>query len=470
MGDKIFISYRRSDRASDASNLALRLEQEFGAEKVFIDVDNLLPGENFPERLAQELDECDVLVAVIGPNWLSILNERTASVVAKSIERDYLREEIATALQRRLIVVPLLVDGAELPAEELLPDDLRLLRLHGEQPYSMTRPKHDAAVLANAIRTLRKRRDRKSSRFWLVAATSALLAAFVGILIWRNQTPSAPLPPLAVASRAQVRPPLTLEAQAAHAKRWQEVHAAKRSAEVQAYINEIAGRRWSDEHFDEATRLRDVLEDWENVLTQIGVSAETIIDRQNSGDKSRPLPVRNRQQAIQLLNSFRTEWGSRAVAAGSFVRDIADEWISELVDQEKVAACDDYGASAATQVKQARGITGCAVPRDLHWRDDESSHVGWCHSASPEARSTQTAARARVIDACTMERDAGFEFEVIAKRAKKSTDAIPESSPVDVARLRSEIDLLKAGGGGLGRISAAMAADEAFSRSASCAR
>ena len=76
MARKIFVNYRRDDSGAHALAVAQFLEREFGAANVFIDVDRIRAGQEFPVVLKQKLDECRALVAVIGPRWLTVVNER----------------------------------------------------------------------------------------------------------------------------------------------------------------------------------------------------------------------------------------------------------------------------------------------------------------------------------------------------------------------------------------------------------
>ena len=73
---KIFISYRRDDARADPRDLENRLQRIFGKKSVFMDVDNLLPGQQFDQQLSNALDNSDLLLAVIGSKWLEILLER----------------------------------------------------------------------------------------------------------------------------------------------------------------------------------------------------------------------------------------------------------------------------------------------------------------------------------------------------------------------------------------------------------
>src|SRR5262245_52014492 len=105
MPGKIFVNYRRDDERSTAARIRDRLAATFGAANVFMDVDNLMAGQRFDKELERALGQTDVFLAVIGPRWLELLAKRHASG-----ERDYVREEIAGALQRGIVVVPVLID------------------------------------------------------------------------------------------------------------------------------------------------------------------------------------------------------------------------------------------------------------------------------------------------------------------------------------------------------------------------
>jgi formylglycine-generating enzyme required for sulfatase activity len=125
MAGKIFISYRRDDSAGHAGRVHDRLEREFGANLLFMDVDAIPLGVNFIKVLRDEVAKCDVLLALIGPNWLNVRDEEGNRRLDNP--SDYLRIEIATALQRDIPVIPILLDGARMPKASQLPEDLQEL-------------------------------------------------------------------------------------------------------------------------------------------------------------------------------------------------------------------------------------------------------------------------------------------------------------------------------------------------------
>ena len=118
----IFISYRRSDSQDVTGRIYDRLNGHFDTELIFRDVDSIPYGDDFQEKLTQSVGSCQVLVAVIGATWLKVLQERL-----QRPDTDWVRTEIAIALQRNIPVIPLLVGGASMPAADELPDDLQPL-------------------------------------------------------------------------------------------------------------------------------------------------------------------------------------------------------------------------------------------------------------------------------------------------------------------------------------------------------
>jgi TIR domain len=111
----IFISYRRSDAAGHAGRLYDQLAQRFGDASVFKDLDSMEPGADFAQVIEDTVARCDALIAVIGSDWISPRLDDPD---------DWVRLEIAHALVRDVRVIPVLVEGAKMPAPSDLPDDL----------------------------------------------------------------------------------------------------------------------------------------------------------------------------------------------------------------------------------------------------------------------------------------------------------------------------------------------------------
>jgi len=100
MATKVFISYRRDDSAGHAGRVQDRLERELGRDLLFMDVDAVPLGDNFVTVLSEEVAKCDVLLAVIGPNWLNARDEDGSRRLDNP--HDFVRIEIGAALQRSI--------------------------------------------------------------------------------------------------------------------------------------------------------------------------------------------------------------------------------------------------------------------------------------------------------------------------------------------------------------------------------
>lgn len=208
----IFISYRREDSAANAGRLCDRLGAEFGADHVFMDVDDIPPGADFAAHIGAKLGSCDALVAVIGKDWLTARNP--AGQLRLSDPYDFVSTEISLALERGILVIPLLVDGAAMPKASELRSDLKPLAQRNAVTISDQNFNGDVAKLIKALDTLpglRKKntpadqwksemRQRLRRRLvWKIP----LIIGLVGFAVWwqwRQQAANTPAPPAASVS------------------------------------------------------------------------------------------------------------------------------------------------------------------------------------------------------------------------------------------------------------------------------
>ena len=146
---KIFISYRRNDSATSAGRIYDRLEGHFGQGQVFMDVDAIRPGLNFVEVVQEAVSVCDGLVAVIGREWL----QASDTTGGRRLEdpADLVKLEIATALERDIRVIPVLVQGAQMPLAVDLPEELTELAHRNALEVSDTRFRADIDQLIAAL-------------------------------------------------------------------------------------------------------------------------------------------------------------------------------------------------------------------------------------------------------------------------------------------------------------------------------
>ncbi len=118
MSIRLFVSYQRSDSRHAAGRLRDRLSDTFGDDNVFFDVDSIEFGMDFRTVIRETLRTVDALVTVIGPHF-------DPSRLAD--QDDYVRQELEEALRQEKLVVPVLVDEAQMPRPSELPEQLRTL-------------------------------------------------------------------------------------------------------------------------------------------------------------------------------------------------------------------------------------------------------------------------------------------------------------------------------------------------------
>jgi TIR domain-containing protein len=149
MNAKLFINYRRDDTGHAAGRLYDRLIAHFGEDQVFIDIDQIEPGEDFVEVINRKVGACDIALVAIGPNWLRPID--ASGKRRLDDEEDFVRMEIVAALQRNIRVVPVLVGGARMPGRQDLPEALASLSRRNAIELSETRFHADVNRLIEAI-------------------------------------------------------------------------------------------------------------------------------------------------------------------------------------------------------------------------------------------------------------------------------------------------------------------------------
>ena len=121
----IFISYRSRDAGGHGRALHEYLSGRFGDERVFFDRNTIESGNVFPDKLRQGVEGCAVLLALIGPEWLDVRGEDGGRRLGDA--DDFVRREIALALEQGKKVIPVLFDDAPVPPRDRLPDQLKAL-------------------------------------------------------------------------------------------------------------------------------------------------------------------------------------------------------------------------------------------------------------------------------------------------------------------------------------------------------
>jgi hypothetical protein len=128
--NQIFISYRRDDNTAVIGRMYDRLIQNFGENSVFKDIDSIPLGVDFRQHIDDIVQECDVVLAVIGSRWAG--NNESTGNRRIDMPDDFVRLEIESALKREIRVIPLLIDNASMPTADSLPESIRgLAKRHG---------------------------------------------------------------------------------------------------------------------------------------------------------------------------------------------------------------------------------------------------------------------------------------------------------------------------------------------------
>ena len=122
---RIYLSYRRMDATGHAGRLFDHLNRHFAPGSVFMDIGGIAGGQEFSRVIESALNSCDVVLVLIGRSWATC----TGPDGRRRLEdtKDWVRLEVAAALRRDVLVVPVLVDGARIPDPISLPEELQPL-------------------------------------------------------------------------------------------------------------------------------------------------------------------------------------------------------------------------------------------------------------------------------------------------------------------------------------------------------
>lgn len=152
----VFISYRRADTGAHAFLLHDRLKRRFGKDNIFLDVAALAPGMDWRQVLHARANACGVLIVLIGKQWLSLMTESAQRSLIEPVD-DVARQELEIALRNEgnIDVLPVLVDGATMPAPHELPTSLQRLTDRQAERLELVSYDDDVERLMDRLVTLR---------------------------------------------------------------------------------------------------------------------------------------------------------------------------------------------------------------------------------------------------------------------------------------------------------------------------
>lgn len=201
---RVFLSYRREETRHLAGRLADRMGARFGPRQVFMDVDNIEPGVDFTTAITRAVSSCDILLAVIGPKWSNITDKYGRRRLKNP--NDFVALEVQAGLDRDIVVIPVLVDGAEMPSTEDLPDSIAGLARRNAVRIDHDSFSSDSARLLTAIeRALDARRYQPHVDGEQPTARTGSLSTPPGPAIHDASPPTRPIGRLSQAPEASQR-------------------------------------------------------------------------------------------------------------------------------------------------------------------------------------------------------------------------------------------------------------------------
>jgi hypothetical protein len=197
---RIFISYRRSDSAGYAGRLYDFLKKYFGEDRIFFDFDTIKPGVDFEQKIKSELDISGAVLVLIGNQWLAIKDSNGNRRLDDP--HDYVRLEVETALTSNIAVIPVLLQGVQMPSGDELPENLYDLSKRNAIKLSDEHWSSDLGILTAILKSvlgisgsLREQRIKRYRQIvFALSVFGALLSivnnlffvgspAFIGILV-----------------------------------------------------------------------------------------------------------------------------------------------------------------------------------------------------------------------------------------------------------------------------------------------
>lgn len=176
----IFINYRRSDSRGTTFALREKLLKHFKENELFLDIEGLGGGEDFVNALAKTVSLADVMVVIIGPQWLDARDAEGNPRLHQP--DDFVRIEIASAIAQEKKILPVLLEGAQMPSAEDLPNDMKDLSRRNAVELRLNRIEDDAREIAKTLKELVPDKNVSQKKMVRTAAGAAAAALICGTL------------------------------------------------------------------------------------------------------------------------------------------------------------------------------------------------------------------------------------------------------------------------------------------------
>jgi hypothetical protein len=181
--ESVFLSYRREDSAGYAGLLAEHLSSDIGHEHVFMDVHDIVPGQDFAQAIENTISACQAVIVLIGPRWAADLKQRGGT-------DDFVLHEVSVALRRNVTVIPVLVGGATIPSAAELPESIAALSRRQALAIRDASFEEDTKLLVQALRRVpgfSKPPVGARRLAWILAGAVLVIGAVIGIVRWKQR-------------------------------------------------------------------------------------------------------------------------------------------------------------------------------------------------------------------------------------------------------------------------------------------
>jgi pterin-4a-carbinolamine dehydratase len=157
MRHRIFINYRRETDASLARSITESLKNQFPSDFIFFDTESIEGGKEWPKSIQVALKRSTVVLAVIGPNWLSAAHTNHRRKIDD--KTDWVRRELLLALTSSIPIIPLFLEDADVLNKDDLPKDLAPLTMWQAIRVRQDSWSADITRLCEAIRSTLRDED-----------------------------------------------------------------------------------------------------------------------------------------------------------------------------------------------------------------------------------------------------------------------------------------------------------------------
>ncbi len=348
----IFISYRRVDSAGESGHLYEDLCRSFGSSSVFMDVEGIERGDDFGSKIEAALRSATALVVVIGPEWLRCTDADGRPRLEQ--EDDWVRQEVARSLERGILILPVLVDGAAMPkAHEMPPDLVDLVRSQAAD-LRHTSWNYDLKRIVGALQrvvpwSLRKRVVCSAAGLIAIGAATFVLAAPPRLVLLRRvsggaQTmqPGGRHQPELVAAFSKLRDKLAEFDLAARSARDAFVFAGENAIDPDAETDAIltkAVTRYNDIYDDlrihqssDTTTVTQWLDASPDLATQVAALTTYALNEVHQGGvrQLNVVAFKHHQEAMALKSASPTAIDAERIRAlrsqgASDIRDVAEK-------------------------------------------------------------------------------------------------------------------------------------------------